>query len=112
MIESKRHIPKYLIRYQNVANLPILHVNTTEQGRSMGSKVFVVLNEVYKIYKNKVDWFFMIDDDGYVFVDNFLKFISSKISSDPKLYGFRFIHTIPEAPDGHIGGGSGKVNIV
>jgi hypothetical protein len=110
LISTKQSIPKELIPFLKVANFPVLHVNSEEKSSLMGSKVFTVLNETYDLYKNNFDWFFMIDDDGYVFVDNLLKFISSKNASDSKMYGFRFIHEMPKAPDGHIGGGSGKVD--
>ena len=100
LLNQNKKIPPELSIFKNVAHLPILNVNITEHVNNMGKKVFVVLKESFNKYKTK--WYFMIDDDSYVFVDNLNKFIKNKDTNAAKMYGFKFLHT--SIPGGHIGG--------
>ena len=112
LIENNDVISDDLKMFINAAKLPLLHLNVVENNNKMGVKVLEVLKQSYNIYKGKTNWFFMIDDDGYVFVDNLYKFIQSKDTNEPKLYGFKFMHTkklIKGGMMGHIAGGPGIV---
>ncbi len=74
-IEEFKEIPNDLKIYKHVAHLPLVHINVTEDKRLMGQKVVVVLKELYEIYKNRSNWYFLVDDDAYVFVRNLYKLI-------------------------------------
>ena len=106
LLNEKKEIPNDLIIFKSVSHLPVIHVNVTEDKAKMGKKVIVVLKETYEIhYKNNSNWYYMVDDDAYVFVDNLYKFIKTRDTDLPFMYGFHFKH-LP-LPGGHIGGGSG-----
>lgn len=106
-IRDKKQIPRNLTQYIEAASLPILNLNIVEQSNRMGEKAFAVLKESFEKYEKLVDWFFMVDDDAYVFVKNLFQFIKSKNTLEPKIYGFRFLHETAVAPDGHVAGGPG-----
>ena len=105
LIERKEEIPKELDQYKKVANLPILNIEMTENVGNMGEKVLKVLTKSYNIYKNHSSFYYMVDDDAYVFVNNLNKYIKTLNTSHPHIYGFKFNH-LP-LPGGHIFGGSG-----
>ena len=77
----------------------------------MGNKVLTVLKESYDIYKSRSNWFIMIDDDGYIFIDNLYRFIETKNTNEPQIYGFKFTHTknLIKGMTGHIAGGPGII---
>jgi hypothetical protein len=105
LIEENKEIPKELQIYKHVAHLPLVHINVTEDKRQMGQKIVVVLKESYEIYKNSSNWYFLVDDDAYLFVDNLYKFMNFENTFEAFMYGFHFKH-LP-LPNGHIGGGPG-----
>jgi hypothetical protein len=105
LIEQNKEIPDALEKYIPVAHLPILNLNIIESIDRMGEKVLNVLVKSYEIYKNHSNFYYMVDDDAYVFVDNLYKYIESLDTSQPQIYGFKF-HHLP-LPGGHIFGGSG-----
>ena len=105
LIQENVEIPSHLKKFAKVSHLPILHINTTESSDLMGVKVLEVLKQSYAVYKHHSKWFYMVDDDAYVFVENFKNFVKKKNSSEPYMYGFKFKH-LP-LPGGHIGGGPG-----
>ena len=105
LIEENKTIPKALEKYLKVAHYPILNLEITENIEQMGEKVLKVLTESYDIYKHHSNFYYMVDDDAYVFVDNLYKYIQSLDKSQPQIYGFKF-HHLP-LPGGHIFGGSG-----
>jgi hypothetical protein len=105
LIEKNEEIPEELAIYKKVVHLPILNINVTEDVKKMGKKVLIVLKDAYETYKNHSNWYFMVDDDSFVFIDNLKKFIQSKNTSEPYMYGFKFNH-LPK-PGGHIAGGPG-----
>ena len=102
---QKKKAPERLKKYDAIIDLPILNINFTENYEKMGEKVLIVLNKVYKNYNRSSDWFFMVDDDTFVFVDNLRNFIQTKNTNDAFYYGFKYKHLLP--PKGYIGGGSG-----
>ena len=101
LIIRNETIPDELSIYKKAAHLPILNINLTEDQTKMGRKVLIVLKDTYDIYKNYSNWYFMVDDDAFIFVDNLKKFTQSKNTSEPYMYGFKF-HHLPK-PGGHIG---------
>ena len=46
------------------------------------------MKEAYKFYKDIFEWYFLVDDDAYIFVENLNKFIANKSSSQPFYYGY------------------------
>jgi hypothetical protein len=46
------------------------------------------MKEAYKFYKDTFEWYFLVDDDAYVFVENLNKFIANKNSNQPFYYGY------------------------
>ncbi len=101
LLNRNETIPEELSIYKKAAHLPILNINLIEDQTKMGRKVLVVLKDTYDIYKNCSNWYFMVDDDAFIFVDNLKKFTQSKNTSEPYMYGFKF-HHLPK-PGGHIG---------
>ena len=91
--------------FKKLNDIPILYLNVTEDKERMGEKVLVVLKETYKLFFNKSKWYYMVDDDAYVFGHNLVKFLKNKNTSVAKIYGFKFKH-LP-LPGGHVGGGPG-----
>jgi glycoprotein-N-acetylgalactosamine 3-beta-galactosyltransferase len=105
LIEQNKEIPKALKKYISVINFPILNLEINENKEQMGEKVLKVLVQSYEIYKNHSNFYYMVDDDAYVFVNNLHKYIQSLNETEPKIYGFKYNH-LP-LPSGHIHGGSG-----
>ena len=108
-MNEKLPIPADLEVYVDAAQLPILNLIGYDNYSNLGRKVLAVLKESYNIFSNHTNYYFMVDDDSYVFVDNLMKFINSKNPSEPFMYGFRFTHEMPAAPDGHLAGGPGML---
>jgi hypothetical protein len=111
LLKNNKKIPSKFESFINAAKLPILNLNVTEKVEKMADKVFVVLKESYDIYKSKSNWFVMIDDDGYIFYDNLQKFIKTKNTTVPEIYGFKFTHTkdVVKGLVGHVAGGPGII---
>lgn len=107
-MNKNKEVPAYLKPYIKVANLSILNLDVIERIDAMGEKVLAVLKESHKRYRRIASWYFMVDDDAYVFVENLYKFTQKINTYEPKIYGFRFIHEIAQAPDGHVAGGPGN----
>ena len=105
LIKQNKKIPKALEKYLKVANFPILNVLKNENIEQMGEKVLNVLAKSYEIYKNHSKFYYMVDDDAFVFVDNLFKYIHTLDEARPQIYGFKYNH-LP-LPAGHIHGGSG-----
>jgi len=81
--------------------MPIICLDLIEDYNQMGRKVFMVLENVYKIYKNQASWYLLVDDDTFVFSENLAKFSKSKNSSEKAIYGFKWTAGIE-----YIGGGN------
>ena len=91
------------LRNKNFTSIPFLQLNITEDYNKMDKKVVSALNETYKIYNKTNNWFLLVDDDTYVFVDNARKFISKLNYSQPHTYGHNFKITLKNGF--HSGGG-------
>jgi hypothetical protein len=98
-------IPNDFKKYEKIINLPILYLNVTEDPDKMGVKVLKVLELSYEKYVKTKKWYFMVDDDTYVYPNNLEKFINTQDTSKPVYYGFKYNHEAK--PAGFIGGGSG-----
>ena len=104
-LKKNKTVPIELAIYTSVLKLPILNLNIMENEEEMGQKVLLIFNESYSLYKKQSNWFFMVDDDTYVYVNNLYKFIKTQNTSAPLYYGFKYKHV--HKPIGFIGGGSG-----
>jgi hypothetical protein len=102
--EKKEKIPEDLEIFKKVADFPIMYLDIEESYNKMGEKVIQVLKQVYNSYKILFQWYYMVDDDTYVFVDNLNKFTNSHDSTKALYYGFKFNVIVP---NGYIGGGAG-----
>ena len=80
-------IPNELKIYSKVADYPILYLNVDENYNNMGEKVILVLKETYKLYKTSYSWYYMVDDDAYVFIENLNKLIAYEDPNKPLYYG-------------------------
>ena len=98
--EKNQKIPETLKPFETTMNMPIHCLNLVEDYNQMGRKVFMVLENVYNIFKNKANWYLLVDDDTYVFSENLAKFSNSKNSSEKVIYGFKWSQGIE-----YIGGG-------
>ena len=89
---------------KNFTDIPILQLNLTESYQLMDRKVMMSLEMAYKKYNDEKNWFLMVDDDTYVFVDNAHRFIDKQNSSLPQTFGYNFKITLK---DGFHSGGGG-----
>lgn len=105
LLKESDQVPKEFSEYADIVDMPILNLNLTESYNKMGEKVLLVLRLTYEMYASTHKWFFMADDDTYVFVNNLNKFTESLDPTNPFTYGYRYKHKIP--PNGYIGGGAG-----
>ena len=105
LLENNLTLTNEMNIYRQAASLPILNLQIKEDINQMGHKVLLVLKESYKFYKNSFNWYFMVDDDTYVFVDNLYDFVKFQNTSSALYYGFKYKHYFE--PIGYIGGGSG-----
>ena len=53
----------------------------------MGEKVVFALKETYKLYKYIFNWYFLVDDDAYVFIQNLNRFTKTQDHKKPLYYG-------------------------
>ena len=89
--------------HQYAFKLPILQLNVSEHYNKMAEKVMKVIKIAYDEYLDKFDWFLLVDDDTFIFVDHLYQFISIKSPEDPLTYGYNFKTIIPTGY--HSGGG-------
>lgn len=81
------NLPIDIIQYEPVVDMPILQLRMQEDGSKMGRKCLLIMKIVYEIYKDLFEWYYLIDDDTYVFVDNLNKYTSTLNSTQPYMYG-------------------------
>ena len=98
-------IPKELIRFKDIKEMPLLFLNVTEAYDKMGVKVFEIMKQTFNQNPHH-EWYLMADDDTYIFMKNLKKFIKSKNPKDPLVYGHKYTHLVP---NGYISGGPGII---
>jgi hypothetical protein len=99
-------IPDELKPFEKMSHLPIMNLNIQEDYNKMGVKVFLALQEAYNGFKKKAKWFFLVDDDTYVFSKNLIKFTNTQNENENKIFGFKWNI---EIDGGYIGGGAGML---
>lgn len=104
MYKNKEKMPESFIIYDGLHDIPILLLNIEENYNKMGEKAFLIMKIIYEQLGTKAKWFLMADDDTFIFMDNLRKFIQTKDTQKPELFGFRFRAMFSE---GFIAGGSG-----
>jgi glycoprotein-N-acetylgalactosamine 3-beta-galactosyltransferase len=72
----------------------------------MGEKMIALFTKIHETQEINYDWFIIADDDGYIFMDNFYKFIATKNPLEPMMYGSLLTVVVP---GGYITGGPGIV---
>ena len=92
---------------QNITNinsnkLKFMHLNITEQYDRMAEKVLLIIRKTFELYSSNYNWFFMADEDTFVFYDNLIKFINQHNTSEPFTYGFNV--NVPIKTGSHHGG--------
>ena len=90
--------------YKMALNLPIMHLNLTENYDDMGKKTLEIIKMAYDKYHNEFKWFLLTDDDTFIFVDHLYNFISKKTYDVPLIYGYNFKVGFPT---GYTSGGAG-----
>ena len=58
------------------------------------------------MYKNLFPWYFLVDDDTFIFTENLNKFTALENPNEPLYYGFKWNYMIAQ---GYIGGGAGML---
>ena len=96
------------IEFERVSSIPIMQLNVVEHYDSMAEKVILILEKMYKNYIDQFKWFFLVDDDTYVFVENLMTFIGKLNYTEPYTYGFNFNNKGLVESGYHSGGG--KIN--
>lgn len=71
-----------------------------ENHNNLTHKVYYSIRYVYSKFPN-YDWYYIVDDDSYVNINNFKKFLSDKNSKEPITYGFNF-HSYHSGGPGYI----------
>ena len=89
---------------KQLANLSIMQMNITEDYDKMGTKTLKVIKTVYERYNSLYNWFMLVDDDTFVFVENLNTFVSKLNNSLEFTYGYNF-KTVVEG--GYHSGGGG-----
>lgn len=102
--EKNQNIPDALKPFKKTLNMPIHCLDIVESYNQMGQKVFMVLQDTYDIYKNKANWYLLVDDDTFVFSENLVLFTKSQNSSEKSIYGFKW-----KGMYDYIGGGAGML---
>jgi len=84
----------------NILNLPL-----NESYDKMAEKVILTLKLMYELNDNttKFNWYLLVDDDTFIYIDNLYKFLKSTDSKLPYTYGYNFKHVVPTGY--HSGGG-------
>ncbi|CEF60304.1 Glycoprotein-N-acetylgalactosamine 3-beta-galactosyltransferase 1 [Strongyloides ratti] len=98
----------YVSSLSNIS-LPSIGVDVVEGRDTLWEKIRYGIEYVYKYYFNNYDWFLLIDDDSYVFMENLRFFLLSKNSNNLLHYGFRMKDLKSTIKEGYIQGGSGDV---
>jgi hypothetical protein len=100
------------IEYDRVASLlnNILQLDVVENYSFMSQKAILLLKTIYRLYNDQFKWFFLVDDDTYVFVENLKTFIRKLNHSEPFTYGFNFKNKELVSTGYHSGGGIINVN--
>jgi len=87
----------------NILNLPL-----NESYDKMAEKVILTLKLMYELNDNttKFNWYLLVDDDTFIYIDNLYKFLKSTDSKLPYTYGYNFKQVVPT---GYHSGGGGVV---
>lgn len=85
---------------------PVFNLSLDENYNKMAKKVLLVLRIAYEKFLNDFDWFLLVDDDTYVFVDNLYSFINRLDTNNPLVYGYNFKHVVKA---GYTSGGGGTL---
>ena len=100
------------IEFDRVAPLlnNILQLDVVENYSFMSQKAILLLKTIYRLYNDQFKWFFLVDDDTYVFVENLKTFIRKLNHSEAFTYGFNFKNEELVSTGYHSGGGIINVN--
>jgi glycoprotein-N-acetylgalactosamine 3-beta-galactosyltransferase len=82
----------------NILNLPL-----NESYDKMAEKVLLTYKMMYELDKIKFNWYLLVDDDTFIYIDNLYKFIESTDSKMPYTYGYNFKQVVSTGY--HSGGG-------
>ena len=100
--ETKRYFSNQN-EYQMALNLPMMHLNITENYDIMAEKVLLSVKKAFDEYHDEYKWFLLVDDDTFIFVNHLYNFILNRSYDDPLTYGYNFKTIIPTGY--HSGGG-------
>jgi hypothetical protein len=89
--------------YKKILDLPMMQLEIAESYDFMAEKAMVILEKVYKQYSELFNWFLLVDDDTFVFLENLRTFIANKSSTEPYTYGYNFKEIVSTGY--HSGGG-------
>lgn len=70
--------------------LPFLNVPINESYEEMALKAILAVKLIYEVHFENFDWFLIVDDDTFIFINNLYKFIRARSSNKPKTYGYNF----------------------
>uniref|UniRef100_A0A0N5C556 N-acetylgalactosaminide beta-1,3-galactosyltransferase n=1 Tax=Strongyloides papillosus TaxID=174720 RepID=A0A0N5C556_STREA len=91
------------------SSLPSIGADVVEGRDTLWEKIRFGLEYVYLHYFNKYDWFLLVDDDSFVFMENMRFFLLSQNSNATLHYGFRMKDLKFKNKEGYIQGGGGDV---
>jgi glycoprotein-N-acetylgalactosamine 3-beta-galactosyltransferase len=100
----------YFLNVRNITldknSPPVFNLSLEENYNKMAKKVLLVLRIAYEQYVNSFDWFLLVDDDTYVFINDLHSFISRLDTNNPFVYGYNFKHVVK---GGYTSGGGGTL---
>jgi glycoprotein-N-acetylgalactosamine 3-beta-galactosyltransferase len=101
--DLKQNITETNLKFLNKINILNLPIN--ESYDKMAEKVLLTFKMMYELNDNttKFNWYLIVDDDTFIYIDNLYKFIKSIDSKLPYTYGYNFKHVVPTGY--HSGGG-------
>ena len=106
IIRNGSDVPKKLLKFSEVSHLEVLNLDVYESYNRMGEKIIAMYSQIYNNNDLNYDWFILADDDGYLFMDNFYKFVADKDTTQPIMYGTLLTVVVP---GGYITGGPGII---
>ena len=84
-----------------------MQLDIMEKYDAMDKKAMEIIKTTHKKFGNLFNWFILVDDDTFVFVENLKSFASRLNPLEAVTYGYNFKE---ETAGYHSGGGKGSIS--
>lgn len=89
-LNNTKNISTNFSQFEPVKHLPFMQLKLIEDYNKMAEKALLVIRMAFERFYDDHDWFFMADDDTFVFIENMFRFIEEKDTKEPLTYGYNF----------------------